>query len=417
MRLNEIETEAAAHRAAVAALLRRHLPYGRLKQVAQVVGIRREWLARILSDTPYGYGIGRLDTLKPALAERLADSLCLEVKERFQLLEHATLSHQSHVKARSMIKEAISHRELDMLLPELLTLHATANRESDPAVASHLYTRSYHIAKQLLESLPPRDYPLEFAQICLVLNDLEAVLDQNVDGIYHARLARDWATRGGAKESKLLNKEADDLRGNALVAEAVSLHNLALDGKARLILSYRIFTEMSNAWSGEAALHLLKYTAFAQRTSLRQVDKLSDQYLEAVEKLGSKTDPATTRLAFSEAKLRAYLACAPSKASLRKADAALEQCLLDTALGESEESRVLARISQIGALRSVIFLNAYSQLLKARGYSLRAEKIRAAAESRANRAGLAHQLARIRAGSPFAATRFLHNKGEQFHRK
>ena len=83
MRLSEIETEAAAHRAAVAALLRRHLPYGRLKQVAQAVGIRREWLARILSDTPYGYGMGRLDTLTPALAERLADSLCLEVKERF----------------------------------------------------------------------------------------------------------------------------------------------------------------------------------------------------------------------------------------------------------------------------------------------------------------------------------------------
>ena len=399
MRLNEIETEAAAHRAAVAALLRRHLPYGRLKQVAQAVGIRREWLARILSDTPYGYGIGRLDTLHLALAERLANSLCLDVKERFQLLEHATLSHQSHVKACSAIKEAISHRELDVLLPELLTRHATANRESNPAVASHLYTRSYHIAKQLIESLPPRDYPLEFAQICLVLNDLEAVLDQNVDGIYHARLARDWATRGGAKESKLLNKEADDLRGNALVAEAVSLHNLALDGKARLILSYRIFTEMSNAWSGEAALHLLKCTAFAQRTSLRQVDKLSDQYLEAVEKLSSKTDPATTRLAFSEAKLRAYLGCASTKARLRKAEGELEQCLSETATHASEEGRVFKYISQTSALRSVIFLNTYSHLLKARGDSIQAEKVRVEAESRAKRAGLVHQLTRISASS------------------
>ena len=43
------------------------------------------------------------------------------------------------------------------------------------------------MAQQLMASLPRRDYPLEFAQVCLVLNDLEAVLDRNSDGIYHAR--------------------------------------------------------------------------------------------------------------------------------------------------------------------------------------------------------------------------------------
>jgi hypothetical protein len=155
----------------------------------------------------------------------------------------------------------------------------------------------------------------------------------------------------------------------------------------------------SNAWSGEAALHLLKCTAFAPRTSLRHVDTLSDRYLESVEKVGSKNDPATTRLAFSEAKLRAYLGCASTKAGLKKAEAELEQCLSATAPHASEESRVLTYISQTSALRAVIFLNTYSHLLEARGDAMQAQKVRTEAESRAHKAGLAHQLARISAGS------------------
>jgi hypothetical protein len=202
MRLDEIATEAAAHRAAVAALLQRHLPY--------------------------------------------------------------------------VMHEALAHHELDVLVPALLTLHASANHASHPAVASSLYASAYTMAQQLMDSLPRRDYPLECAQVCLVLNDLEAVLDRNVEGIYHARLARDWAIGGGTKASQLLGKDADELWGNALVAEAVSFHNLGLDGKARVILTRAVFTERSNPWAGEAALHRLKYTALAQKTSLRHVDTLPD---------------------------------------------------------------------------------------------------------------------------------------------
>jgi len=399
MRLDEIATEAAAHRAAVAVLLHRHLPYGRLEHVAREVGISREYLARILSDKPYGYGSGRLEPLRSALAAQLAAALGLDANERDQLLEHAELSHTSQTKAHNAMHEALAHHELDGLVPALLTLHASANHASNPAVAAHLYTSAYTMAKQLMASLPRRDYPLECAQVCLVLNDLEAVLNRNVEGIYHARLATDWAIGSGTKESTLLGKDADELWGNALVAEAVSLHNLGLDGKARVILSRSVFTERGNPWAGEAALNLLKYIAFAQKTSLRHVDKLADHYQETLVKLGSKTDPATTRLAFAEAKLRAYLACASAKAKLKKAEAELEQCLADTIPNASEESRVLQYISQTGALRAVIFLNTYGQLLQARGDTKHAEKIQAEAESRAQRAGLAHQLARISAGS------------------
>jgi hypothetical protein len=278
MRLDEIATEAAAHRAAVAALLQRHLPYGRLEHVAREVGKSREYLARILSDKPYGYGSGRLEPLRSALAAQLADALGLDANERDQLLEHAELSHTSQTKAHNAMQEALAHHELDVLLPALLTLHASANRASNPAAASHLYTSAYTMAKHLMESLPRHDYPLECAQVCLVLNDLEAVLNRNVEGIYHARLATDWAIGGGTKESQLLGKDTDDLWGNALVAEAVSLHNLGLDGKARVILSRSVFTERSNPWAGEAALNLLKYIAFAQKTSLKHVDKLADRY-------------------------------------------------------------------------------------------------------------------------------------------
>jgi hypothetical protein len=400
MRLDEIATEAAAHRAAVAALLQRHLPYGRLEHVAREVGKSREYLARILSDKPYGYGSGRLEPLRSALAAQLADALGLDANERDQLLEHAELSHTSQTKAHNAMQEALAHHELDVLLPALLTLHASANHASNPAVASDLYTSAYTMTKQLMASLPRHDYPLEFAQVCLVLNDLEAVLNRNVEGIYHARLATDWAIGGGTQESTLLGKDADDLWGNALVAEAVSLHNLGLDGKARVILSLPVFTKRSNPWAGEAALHLLKCIAFAQKTSLRQVDKLVDHHQETLVQLGSKTDPATTRLAFAEAKLRAYLACASTKTSLKKAEAELEQCLAETAPSASEASRVFAFIRQTGALRSVIFLNTYGQLLQARGDSKQAEKIQREAESRAKRAGLAHQLARMRTGSP-----------------
>jgi hypothetical protein len=362
--------------------------------------VSREYLARILSDTPYGYGNGRLEPLQPALAARLADALGLDANERDQLLEHATLSHISRAKTDTAMQEALRHHELDVLVSELCTLHAAANHASNPAIASDLYTSAYTMARQLMASLPRRDYPLEFAQVCLVLNDLEAVLNRNSDGTYHARLATDWTAGNGAKASQLLGKDADELWGNARVAEAVSLHNLGLDGKACAILSLPVFTKRSNPWAGEAALHLLKYIAFAQRTSLRQVEKLADHYQETVVLLGSRTDPATTRLAFSEAKLRAYLACATTKASVKKAEAELEQCLAETAPNASEERRVLQYISQTGALRAVIFLNTYGQLLQARGDAHQAEKMRAQAESRAKRAGLAHQLARMRTGSP-----------------
>jgi hypothetical protein len=385
----------------VVTLLRSYLPHRQRGAAARAVGVSPSYLSRVLSDWPYGV-YHRLEPLSPVLAARLADWLHLDVRSRHQLLEHADLSDTSHVKAR---EAACSYREIEVILPELLTLHAAANRELNPALASQLFTGAYGIAKQFIETLPPCEHPLEFAQVSLVLNDLEAVLDLNVEGIYHARLAAHWAKAAGTKGSNLLGKDADDLWGNALFAEAVSTHNLGLEKEARF-LSSEVFTKRINMWSGEAALALLKYTAFAQRTSLRQVDMLSDQYREAVETFGSGTDQTTTRLAFSEAKLRAYLACPPTKASLMKAESALEQCLSETATGESEENRVFARISQIGVLSSVIFLNTYSQLLRARGDAIRAEKVRAEAESRANRAGLAHQLARIRAGSPFTTRRF-----------
>ena len=99
------------------------------------------------------------------------------------------------------------------------------------------------------------------------------------------------------------------------------------------------------------------------------------------------------------------LACGLTKASVKRADTELEQCLSETAPGESEESRVFALVSQIDILRSVIFLNTYSRLLKTRRDFIRAEKVRAEAESQANRAGLAHQFAWIRAGRPFTTRR------------
>lgn len=407
MKLSDIEIEAASHRAAVVTLLRSHLPYRRRGHVAGEVGVYPSYLSRVLSERGYSeWGISRhrserrSEPLGRTLAARLADYLGLDVRSRDQLLEHASLSHESHIKASIAMEGALSQLELDAILPELLKLHAAANHESNPALASTLFTRSYGLAKQFVKRVPPRAYPLEFAQVCLVLNDLEAVLDRNVDGIYHARLAQHWAKAAGVKESNLLGKDADDLWGNALVAEAVSTHNLGLNKEAH-VLSEKAFTERINTWSGEAALHLLRYTAFAQRTSLQAVDRLSDQYFEAVEKFGSGTDSSTSRLALSEAKLRAYLACQPrAKASLKKADRELEQCLSETASHASEECRVFKYISQTGALRSVIFLNTYGQLLKARGDAIRAEKIRAETESRAKRAGLTHQLVRIRAGSP-----------------
>jgi ATP/maltotriose-dependent transcriptional regulator MalT len=138
----------------------------------------------------------------------------------------------------------------------------------------------------------------------------------------------------------------------------------------------------------------------ADKHSIYTMDKLSDQYRETVVQLGSKTDPATTSIAFAEAKLRAYIACAATKASLKKAEAELEQCLAETAPHASEASRVFQYISQTGALRSIIFLKTYGQLLQARGDAKQAEKIWAQAESRAKRAGLAHQLARMRTGGP-----------------
>jgi tetratricopeptide (TPR) repeat protein len=408
MRLNEVELQAAEHRAAVVALLRSYLPYGRRELAARAVGKRPEYLSRLLSDRGYSaWGKSkhrsdpRLEPLSPDLAARLADWLGLDDSSRAQLLNHAELSHESHVKECSEMEAALSGHELNVILPDLMKLHAAAGRELNPSLASNLFMRAYCMAKQVMKSLPPRDYPLEFAQVCLVLNDLEAVLDRNVDGVYHARLAQHWARVGGKKESSLLGKGTDQLWENALFAETVSTHNLGLDGEARLLSSV-VFTARINIWSCEAALNRLKYTPFAQRTSLRQVDKLLDQYLEAVEKFGSRINQAPTRLSFLHAKLQAYLACYRTKASLKKAEAEFEQCLSESAPGKSEESSVFAFISQIGVLRSVIFLNTYGQLLKARGDLFRAEKIRAKAESRANRSGLVHQLAWIRAGHPFA---------------
>jgi hypothetical protein len=403
MRFSDIEIEAASHRAAVVTLLRSHLPYRRKGPAARALCVSREYLWRVLRPQPLPQSddesARRFEPLGLDRAVQLADWLHLDATSREQLLEHAALSRESRVKACTAFESALVHRELDVVLPELLNLHTAANRESNPTIASDLYTRSYCKAKQLIKSLPPRDYPLEFAQVCLVLNDLEAVLNRNADGIYHARLAGHWAKEAGTKESTLLGKDADDLWGNALVAEAVSERNLGLDKQAMNFLSSEDFTKLNNVWSCEAALHRLKCAAFAERTALWQVDKLSDQYLEAVAKFGSRTDQATTHLAVSEAKLRSYIACGPGKLSLKKADSELEQCLLKTAPNESEESRVFAFLSQTSALRAVIFLNTYSRLLRERKEFLRAENMRAQAESRASQAGLTHQLARIRAGS------------------
>jgi transcriptional regulator with XRE-family HTH domain len=187
MRLIDIATEAAAHRATVVTLLRSYLPYGRRGPAARAVGVSPSYLSRVLSDQPYG-GLARLEPLGQDLAARLTDWLGLDARSRDRLLEHAHLSHESHVKACIEMEAVLSRRELDMSLPELLKLHAAAGRELNPALASNLYTRSYCMAKQLVESVPPRDYPLEFAQVCLVLNDLEAVLDHNVDGIYSVKI-------------------------------------------------------------------------------------------------------------------------------------------------------------------------------------------------------------------------------------
>ena len=405
MILDEIAAEAAAHRAAVVALLGSHLPVGERGPAARAVGVGPAYLSRVLSEQTYSVGAlrkPRLEPLRPGLASELAKWLRLDTRSRDQLLDHARLSHESHIKACLAIKSMSP--EPDVSLPELLNVYAAANQEPDPILSSVLRAMSHRFAEQLFKCLPPRVYPLEFAQVCLVLNDLEAVLNNNVDGIYYARLAQNWmALLPGTKESQLLVKDAHVLLANALIAEAVSTHNLGLDKKAH-ILSRRILARrMNNIWSGEAALNMRKCTSIAGRTSASQVDALVDQYLEVVCKVGSSMDAETSSFAFFEAKLRAYISCSPTKRSVKKAAIELERCLSQIEFDGSEEERVLAFVNKLNTpgrhLRSVIFLNTYSRFLEMRGDHLRAERVRGEAESRAERAGLAHQLARMRAAS------------------
>jgi hypothetical protein len=287
---------AQVHRETYVAVLNHILRKPGDKQaLADRLGIYAEHLSGILNA---GVSVDAyIRTPGPRLAEQIVEALPLDPAWRRSLFENMYLawSDEHEAFAPYAYQRPLTRYAITDLLRDIGQAHVEATHTSDFAEARHKYRvlrRACILIRDRIDPDPNHvdsddpDFnanPLEFAQICLFLHDVQCVLNRADDALANAKYAFWVVSR--CNPNKLRNQEGyyEYLYVNTVVAECLAYRNLNLPKKAyeasqraeALILE--LGTPNTEFWLPHILMHRLKALIAKPRFTLTEVDGLLRQ--------------------------------------------------------------------------------------------------------------------------------------------
>lgn len=235
---------AVLHREVYSSMLKGLLTYGTAKTVAtQVIGITPVYLSNLTDP----------DHTPPseALARRIVAVLPLAPEMRDGLLEHMLLARQYQAKPHFTEEVGESEADLAEIYRAFHMAYAASVLERGTNGEARWLLITRDLGKQWLAHARHTDDPLAFAEVCLILQNVQSVLNRWDDALFYAKWADAVLQTVHPREMGDRRPQFEHLRINVLDAEIVAYRNLGLPRRA--------------VEASEAGLHLLRGGLLPQR--------------------------------------------------------------------------------------------------------------------------------------------------------
>jgi hypothetical protein len=345
------------------------------------IGQKREYLEALLQDDGSR-------TPGPATAERIARALPLSEDQRNDVLEQMLLAGERRLRkwreAHAFWREAPPADGLDALR----TAHWAATYAADASTAREQYRLLRDSAADFLRYGRIRRQPLVAVETCLLLHDVQSVLNRPAVALYHAKLAGATMENLDPSDFPGAQERFDHLRVNAYYAEAVTLTTLRLPRRAgeRLDEMESAIGESDTAaafWAPHIVRGRLAAEALLPRFGVRHLEDLAGQARDLCERRADRLDEQMALLA-DVSLARGYVRFG-TDASRRKAMRLLRPAV-----------EGLDRVPDLGPLRRVVVLETFAPVCWARREREEWAEYAGRALAVAEAAGLDHQARRLR---------------------
>jgi len=369
--------EAQIHREVYIAILNSALKTpGSKQRFAERVGITPQYLSYLLD--PYNHR-----TASPDLAKRISDALPLPGEQRLSLQEHLLLARERRLQGKEVLSLELTERSVDDCISRLRQAHQLATFATHPSLAKKWYRLIYEVGGELLGHLHSKTHSLAFVEVCLLLHDVQCVLNRPDSALYCAKLARSVIQSLEPRDFQQDRELFDTLEINAIRAEAVAYHNLHLYQEAYdCCLQAHSANAMKNRpelWKPHLYRDMINALSRKPRFAISEAEGLANQIRAVCEHRGD--DFAPLLLLLSNRSLgEAYIEHGSLKKARRVLRAQLEQ---------------ITQIPNVGPLHRTLFLRTYGKLLIKQGDSAGWDFIRFAVRI-AHEAGLCHQIMEMR---------------------
>lgn len=316
MHVLSVKQEARLHREVYVATLRSALKaWGRHRDFAVRIGRTREYLEYLLRED--GIRVPGPETVK-----RIADCLPLPAQQREELQQHMLQSAERRVRARRAAHHVVAAISTTETLERMRAAHWAATYADEPEEVRAQYRLLYDLAKALVQQEGMRRLPLVLIETCLLLHDVESVLDRPGDALYHARLAGSVVRGLDPGNYRQSRDRFDHLALNVPYAEAVTLTTLGLQRQATDRLQYAqvnagLRATAATFWLPHLYRHRLATLAGQARFSLYQAEEWAKLARTACERRDDPLDPQVSLL-IDVSLARIYLRYG-SRLALRKA--------------------------------------------------------------------------------------------------
>ncbi len=375
--------QAQLHREVYIAILNSTLQEpGSKRGLAQHIGISQQYLSYLLNPETDDLYNSRIPSSK--VAGKIANALPLEHEQREHLLEHMYLARDCTSHITQTLRSELLARPIEHFLKELRDADQEANFATDPRISRTKYLMIRDTCKVLLQHPILYTSPLNTVEVCLLLHDVQCILNRTEDALYHAKLAR---------------AIMDSLSRNDYSRERERFDSYHIEGfraEARAYSDLRLYQEAYDTCLEAEASDAMRYqseTCIPQlyRDKLQALCRKPRFALSEAEGLVAKVraicDSANNDLAprwlfmTNQYLARAYL----NHHNIKKAKKLLTHLF-----------QQINTIPHLGPLHQTMFLKTYAQFRWEEGDSTEWEYFLKLALTSAMDAGLAHQISDIR---------------------
>ncbi|MCL5999056.1 MAG: hypothetical protein M1546_23795 [Chloroflexi bacterium] len=350
MRFLTFALEAQLHREVYSALLNGLLQRsGSKRELAQRAGITSVYLSYILKldRDPYRDSITR--TPSPKAARQIAQSIDAPAEVRESLLAHMTLASEKRLRADDAACVEILERPLAEVVDEIQQVRLQAIYAATAQSANQYYRLAVDAACAMLQRARPESGPLDYVDLCAVVNDCQCVLNRADDALWHAKIGCAILDSLDPAHYHHERERFDYSAVNMVRMQGVAYHNL---GHCREALNFYRQAEAMEAvrqndglWERIILRDKIKALSGLPRFSITEVENLADR-LRAILEKRADSDAALDLFLLSEALADAYL---------------LHQNYKDAGRVLTAENNHLNQVPHIGPLHRVLFLRTFAK--------------------------------------------------------